>query len=79
MLDLEKRLINKEFAQSIVNKTIKKNAKVITFRVQEGSENPPLPFSLSKLQSFANAKYSLGAKITLTGCQTLYEKQLYLL
>lgn len=73
-LDSDGRLISKEKADELIKKCSNKPAKVIKFEITQGSENPPLPFSLSKLQSFANSKYSLGAKEILDSCQTLYEK-----
>lgn len=74
LLDKDGRLIDKTFAQNLMSKCKGKNAKVVHFDITDGSESAPLPFSLSKLQSFANSKYSLGAKEILDGCQTLYEK-----
>lgn len=73
VLDEDFRLIDKKFAESIMAKCKNKDAKVIKFEVTEGSEYPPLTFSLSKLQSFANNKYSIGAKDILESCQSLYE------
>lgn len=74
VLDEEKRLKDASFANAIAQKIKGKNAKVVKFEIKDGSEAPPLPFSLSKLQSFANNKYSLGAKEILDSCQSLYEK-----
>lgn len=74
LLDEDKRLIDAAFAKDVAQKVKGKNAKVISFEIQDGTESPPLPFSLSKLQSFANSKYSFGAKEILDGCQVLYEK-----
>lgn len=74
VLDEEKRLKDSAFANAVAQKIKGKNAKVVKFEIKNGSEAPPLPFSLSKLQSFANSKHSLGAKEILDGCQTLYEK-----
>ncbi len=74
VLDEEKRLIDSMFAQNIAKKSGGKPAKVVSFEIKDGTEAPPMPFSLSKLQTFANSKYSMGAKEILDSCQTLYEK-----
>lgn len=73
-IDEEGRLISKEKAQELINLCSNKPAKVIKYEIKDGLENPPLPFSLSKLQSFINSKFSLGAKEILDSCQSLYEK-----
>jgi len=75
-LDDEKRLINKEEAESIANKIKLKNATVKQYEEKDGEEGPPLPFSLSELQGYASAKWGMGAKQILDTCQSLYEKKL---
>ncbi len=73
-LDSEKRLIDAQLAQSIIQKVNQKPAKVIDFEEHLGKENAPLPFNLSKLQIFASSKWGMGAKDVLDACQSLYEK-----
>lgn len=74
VIDEEKRLIDASFANKVAQLCSGKKAVVTHFEIKDGSESPPMPFSLSKLQSFANSKHSLGAKEILDSCQSLYEK-----
>lgn len=73
-LDEESRLKDKMVAQSIASKVKQKLGVVIEYTEEEHKEPPPLPFNLSKMQIYANAKWGMTAKETLDTCQSLYEK-----
>lgn len=73
VLDSENRLIDSQYAQQITQKIIGKNGIVKEFKEELGKENPPLPFSLSQLQIYANSKWGMSAKDVLDTCQSLYE------
>lgn len=73
-LDSEKRLINQQEAQNISNKIKGKLGNISNYEEKDGKENAPLPFNLSKMQIYANAKWGMGAKEVLDTCQALYEK-----
>ena len=72
-LDAEGRLVNLPTAQAITNDVGGKQGKIASFESQDGTEGPPLPFTLSKLQASASAKYGLSAQDTLNCAQALYE------
>lgn len=72
-LDNENRLIDFQHAQQITQKILGKNGIVKEFKENLGKENPPLPFSLSQLQIYANSKWGMSAKDVLDTCQSLYE------
>jgi DNA topoisomerase-3 len=73
VLDSGKRLIDLATAQSILAKIQGQAGKIIDYTQTQGKSAQPLPFSLSKLQIFANAKWGLSAKDVLDACQSLYE------
>jgi len=73
-LDEESRLINLQAASQISQKIIGKPGLIKDYEEQEGKEYAPLPFSLSKMQIYANAKWGMSAKEVLDTCQALYEK-----
>lgn len=75
-LDSEKRLISKNDATNIANKIKGKNGLIKDYEQKEGKENAPLPFSLSKMQIYASAKWGMGAKEVLDVCQSLYDNEL---
>lgn len=72
-LDEEGRLKDKMVAQSIANKITGKQGTIINYEEKEGKEHAPLPFNLSKMQIYANAKWGMSAKEVLDTCQSLYE------
>ena len=72
-LDKEKRLIDNNLADSIIKKIQGKSGIVSDYSEVEGKTNQPLPFNLSKLQIFANAKWGTSAKDILDTCQSLYQ------
>lgn len=73
-LDPDGRLINKIEANNIASKVIGKNGIIKDYEEKDGKEFAPLPFNLSKLQIYANAKWGMTAKEVLDICQELYEK-----
>lgn len=73
-LDSEKRLIDKSVFDNIVAKIKGKKGTVIDLTETSGKEYAPLPFNLSKLQIYANAKWGMTAQDVLDTCQSLYEK-----
>lgn len=73
-LDSEKRITDKGFAISIANKVKGQTGNVTEYEEKDGKEPPPLPFNLSKMQIYANAKWGMSAKDVLDTCQSLYEK-----
>lgn len=72
-LDKEKRLIDNQLADNIIKKIQGKNGIVTDYSEVEGKSNQPLPFNLSKLQIYANAKWGTSAKDVLDTCQSLYQ------
>jgi DNA topoisomerase-3 len=73
-LDEESRLKDKTIADSIVSKVKGKPGIISNYEEKDGKEFSPLPFSLSKMQIYANAKWGMSAKDVLDTCQALYEK-----
>lgn len=72
-LDTEGRLIDAARADAVIAAVRGKSGTVRSSESQDGQEGPPLPFSLSKLQAAASAKYGLSAQETLAAAQALYE------
>lgn len=72
-LDEENRLKDKMVAQAIADKVRGKMGVIKEYEEKEGKEPPPLPFNLSKMQIYANAKWGMSAKEVLETCQSLYE------
>ena len=72
-LDTEGRLIDAARADAIAAAVHGKTGAVKSAESQDGQEGPPLPFSLSKLQAAASAKFGLSAQETLAAAQALYE------
>ena len=72
-LDTEGRLIDAARADAIIAAVRGKSGTVKSAESTDGQEGPPLPFSLSKLQAAASAKYGLSAQETLAAAQALYE------
>jgi DNA topoisomerase-3 len=73
-LDLEGRCIDRNVATSVANRVLKKPATVVLCETKEGKQGPPNPFSLSKLQVLASARFGMSAQEVLNACQSLYEK-----
>ena len=72
-LDTEGRLIDAARADAIIASVRGKPGTVKSAESTDGQEGPPLPFSLSKLQAAASAKFGLSAQETLAAAQALYE------
>ena len=72
-LDGEGRLVNLPAAQAIISAADHQAGAIKTFDTEDASEPPPLPFTLSRLQATASAKYGLSAQDTLNAAQSLYE------
>ncbi len=72
-LDTEGRLIDAARADTIIAAVRGKPGTVKSAESTDGQEGPPLPFSLSKLQAAASAKFGLSAQETLAAAQALYE------
>lgn len=72
-LDEEGRLKDRLVAQSLADKIRNKTGVVKDYQEKDGKEPPPLPFNLSKMQIYANAKWGMSAKEVLDTCQSLYE------
>ena len=75
-IDDEERIKNKQFAEDITQKIKGKNAVIKSYEEKDGKENPPMPFNLSQMQSYASSKWGMTAKHVLDVCQSLYEKHL---
>lgn len=73
VLDSAKRLIDLNTANSILAKIKDKPGQVIDYAETMGKSSQPLPFNLSKLQIFANAKWGMSAQEVLDTCQSLYQ------
>lgn len=72
-LDPEGRLVNRKVADEIAAKIAGKTGKVESFASTNKSKSPPLPYSLSALQSECSKKLGLTAQQTLEVAQSLYE------
>jgi len=70
-LDEHKRIVNKEFAQSLVVKLNDADGTVTSVTNKLHKVSPSLPFSLPKLQMAASKKYDITN--TLVHAQKLYE------
>ena len=75
-LDDARRVVQQPAAQAILDKIKGKTGVVSKFEEKPKSIEPPLPFSLSMLQTLANAKWGVTASDTLKICQELYEAKL---
>lgn len=73
-LDQEGRLIDGAVAEKIIAACKSRHGVVKSFSSEVKSKPPPLPYSLSALQSEVGAKLGLTAKQVLDIAQSLYEK-----
>ena len=73
-LDSEGRLTDKAVAEWICAKIAGKDGRVRAFKSEMKSKAPPLPFSLSALQSECGTKLGMTAKEVLDTAQALYER-----
>lgn len=67
--DIDEKL--KDYIENVIKKYRK--FKVTKFEEKQKKEAPPMPYSLTDLQSEANKKFKLTAKKTLEIAQSLYE------
>src|SRR5690606_7979497 len=72
-LDSEGRLIDRAVAERIAAKVDGRTGKVESFTAAMRSKAPPLPYSLSALQTECSSRFGLSAKQTLDVAQRLYE------
>lgn len=75
-LDREGRLLDMKVAAAIKADCEGKSAQILDYKVEDRTQSPPLPFSLSTLQKKASELYKMGAKQVLELCQSLYEKKI---
>ena len=76
--DVEGRLIDKKFAESLVEKfsAAPFDGKISSYKTTEKKEAAPLPFSLSSLQVAAGKAFGYTPQQVLDAAQSLYEKKL---
>lgn len=76
--DSEGRLINKKFAEELIQKfaTAPLDGKISSYKTTEKKESQPLPFSLSSLQIAAGKAFGYSPQQVLDAAQSLYEKKL---
>lgn len=72
--DAEGRCLDRSRAEEVVRAIQGKNGRIDEAKKERCQEQPPLPFSLSKLQQLASAKYGMKAQQVLDVAQSLYEK-----
>lgn len=72
--DAEGRCLDRAKAQAVAQAIQGKPGRVEEAKKERCQEPPPLPFSLSKLQQLASAKYGMKAQQVLDIAQSLYEK-----
>jgi DNA topoisomerase III len=72
-LDSEGRLTDKAAAQEITDRISGKTGMIDSYAASDKSKVPPLPHSLSALQTECSSKFSLTAKQTLDVAQKLYD------
>jgi len=73
-LDPEGRLVDRAVAERVAAKIAGKQGSVVSFTSTNKSKAPPLPYSLSALQTECSRKLGLTAAQTLEVAQALYEK-----
>ena len=72
--DSEGRCLDRSIADGVVAKVQNGTGIVKQAQYQQKKSAPPLPFSLSALQSEASSKFGMGAQAVLDTAQSLYEK-----
>ena len=79
-LDSEGRLLDKNFAEKLVQKlnnlAAENFGKIIEVEEKNKQENQRLPYSLSTLQIEAGKLYGYSPQIVLDTMQMLYEKEI---
>lgn len=76
LLDDEGHCFNIEAVQQVLNTIQHQKINILTVERTTSIEQPPLPFSQSKLQIFAARRFGFTAAKTLEICQTTYDKKL---
>ncbi len=71
--DAHKHCINKQQAQSVIDRCRNKNGRVSEAKTERKRQPPPLLFNLSALQQEASRRWGFGAQDVLTAAQSLYE------
>lgn len=72
-LDSEGRMIDKAVADEINERIAGKTGTITAYSASDKSKAPPLPHSLSALQTECSSKFGLSAQQTLDVAQKLYE------
>lgn len=72
-MDSEGRLIDEAVANALATATNGKPGQIAEYKVEDGAQRAPLPFSLSALQSKASTLFNFSAQKVLDICQALYE------
>lgn len=75
-LDAQGRLIDLSIANSLVKSVQGQSGTVATVVSEDKKKSPPRPFSLSRLQKAACARWGMTAQQVLDTAQHLYEKKL---
>jgi len=73
-LDPDGRLVDKAVAERIAAKVAGREGRIESFTSTPKSKAPPLPYSLSALQTDCSRKLGLTAQQTLEVAQSLYER-----
>ncbi len=73
-VDEEGRVLERAHAQAAAERVQGRPGRVTDYVTQARKEAPPLPFSLSALQTACSARFGLGAQKVLDIAQALYEK-----
>ena len=76
LMDEENRLLDKKPLDEIAEQIKNKPAVITSYSKQSKTQNQPLLFNLSELQSVANRKYGYSAQEVLDIAQLLYENRL---
>lgn len=71
--DAAGRCLDKSIASAVATKIQGKSGHVVEYEKVGRKESPPLPFSLSKLQATASARWGMSAQKVLDTAQSLYE------
>jgi DNA topoisomerase-3 len=67
------RVRDRAKAEEVANKVAGRTGAVRSFKAEDKSKPPPLPYNLSTLQKDCSAKFGLTAEQTLQVAQSLYE------
>lgn len=73
--DPEGRILKKGILEAVAKKLAGKDAVVTKYEAKKATEQPPLPYSLDKLQVEAGRLHKMSPTDVLDTCQSLYEKK----